>query len=419
MNGIVIVGAGLAGVQAAEALRGAGWSGPLTILGAEAAAPYHRPPLSKAWLAGEASDAQIVLRTPEALARKQIALRTSCRVRALDLAGRWVRLDGGESLAYDGLVLATGMRPRKLEVPGAEAPNVLGLRTRDDAARLAAALRACLAERRPLTVVGGGFIGLEVAATARKLGLDVVVLEALPRLLARALSPRMSAWVLRLHESKGVAVETGATVRSLATDAGGQAVAVELADGRRYDTGLVLVGIGSVPNDELAQEAGLACDRGIVVDACARTSAAAVVAAGDCTARRLPDGSLLRLESVHNATEQAKSAAAALMGQERPFTGTPWFWSDQYDRKIQMAGQSTGGDASAVRGDENADAFSVWHYRGGRLVGVDTVNNSRDHLLARRLLDAGITPSPSQVEDSQFDLATLLPAGPAVQPARS
>lgn len=405
--GVIVVGAGQAGVQAAEALRAAGFAAPITLLGDEAHGPYHRPPLSKAWLAGELDAAQLVLRAPEALARKNIALRTGARVQAIDRSARRVRLDGGESLPYGGLVLATGARPRALPLPGADAPNVLPLRTRADADAIAAGLQRCRESGQPVVVVGGGFIGLEVAATARKSGLPVTVLEMAPRLLGRVLAPVLSDWFADLHRAQGVAVELGCSVSGIELH-GGLAVAVLGGNGRRWPAGLVVVGVGVQANDELARAAGLECDRGIVVDACARTADPAIVAAGDCTARRLADGTLLRLESVHNATEQGRCAAAALMGQARPFTGTPWFWSDQYGRKLQMAGLSAGADNWAVRGRLDAGGFSVWHYRGPQLLAVDTVDLPREHLLARKLLDAGRQPTVEQLADAGFDPASVL-----------
>jgi 3-phenylpropionate/trans-cinnamate dioxygenase ferredoxin reductase subunit len=407
---VLIVGAGQAGTLAAEALRSGGYAGAITLLGDEPCGPYHRPPLSKAWLAGELSDAQLVLRAPEMLARKQITLRTGVQVRAIDRAARQLTLADGETLPYTGLVLATGATPRRLDLPGGDAANVLPLRSRADAAQIAAGLARCAAQQLPVVVIGGGFIGLEVAATARKQGLAVTVLEAAPRLLGRVLAPLLSDWYAALHRRHGVQLLLDARISAIQTE-GGQAVAVSLADGTQLPCGLVVLGVGVSANETLAREAGLATERGIVVDACGRTADPLIVAAGDCAARRLDDGSLLRLESVQNATEQARSAAAALLGQARPFTATPWFWSDQYDKKLQMAGLSTGADDWAVRGDiASGSAFSVYHFRAGHLVAVDSVNAAKDHLLARKLLDAGVTPTAKQVTDTGFDLATLLPA---------
>lgn len=405
--GIVIVGAGQAGVQTAEALRAGGFEGPITLLGDEPHGPYHRPPLSKAWLAGEMDAAQLVMRAPEMLARKNIELRTGVTVQRIDRAAKTVELADGSTLPYSGLVLATGATPRALPLPGADAPGVLPLRSRADASATAERMGTCLEKALPIVVIGGGFIGLEVAATARKKGASVTVLEAAPRLLGRVLAPVLSDWYAELHRGHGVQLMLGAQVAAIEADASG-VTGVKLADGTVLPAGLVVVGIGVSANDQLAREAGLECDRGIVVDGCGRTSDRSIVAAGDCTARRLADGSLLRLESVQNATEQGKSAAAALLGQDRPFTATPWFWSDQYDKKLQMAGLSMGADTWAVRGDMASGSFSVYHFQGQRLLAVDSVNAAKDHLQARKLLDAGVSPRPEQAGDAEFDLGGLL-----------
>jgi 3-phenylpropionate/trans-cinnamate dioxygenase ferredoxin reductase subunit len=405
---IVIVGAGQAGVQTAEALRAGGFAGAITLLGDEVYGPYHRPPLSKAWLAGDIDAAQLVMRAPEMLAKKAITLRTGTVVGSIDRAAHTLTLGDGSTLAYTGLVLATGASARRLALPGADAANALPLRSRDDASAITAGLARCAQRGLPVVVIGGGFIGLEVAATARKKGLDVTVLEAAPRLLGRVLAPLLSDWFADLHRQHGVQLRLGVQVERIdAFD--GVATGVQLADGTHLPAGLVVVGVGVTANDGLARDAGLECDRGIVVDACARTADPAIVAAGDCTARRLPDGSLLRLESVNNATEQGKSAAAALLGQDRPCSSAPWFWSDQYDKKLQMAGLSAGADHWAVRGELASGTFSVWHFRRGTLLAVDTVSAAKDHLLARRLLDAGVSPSLEQVADIGFDLAGLFP----------
>jgi len=414
-DSVVIIGAGQAGVQTAEALRTLGFAGAIHLLGDEPHAPYHRPPLSKAWLAGEMDAAQLVMRSPEVLARKNITLRTGCTVRAIDRATKTVALADDSHLPYTGLVLATGSTPRTLNalnLPGADAKGVLALRSRDDASAISAQMAVCVEKNLGVVVIGGGFIGLEVAATARKKGLAVTVLEAAPRLLGRVLAPVLSDWYAALHRSHGVRLVLDAQVAALEADAEGAVCGVRMQDGSVVPAGLVVVGIGVAANDQLAAAAGLECERGIVVDACGRTSDASVVAAGDCTARRQSDGALLRLESVQNATEQGKSAAAALMGQERPFAATPWFWSDQYDKKLQMAGLSTGADAWAVRGDMGADlshaSFTVFHFKGATLLGADSVNAGKDHLAVRKLLDAGVSPTQQQVADTAQDLASLI-----------
>jgi len=404
---VLIVGAGQAGVQVAEALRTLGFTGSIQLLGDEPHTPYHRPPLSKAWLAGTLDAAQLVMRAPQALERKNITLRTGAKVAAIDAARKTVHLADGSTLPYTGLVLTTGATPRALAVPGAQAQGVTALRSRDDASVVAQHLDRCVEQGRGVVVIGGGFIGLEVAATARKKGLAVTVLEAAPRLLGRVLAPVLSDWYARLHRSHGVQLVFQAQVARIEADAAGLVCGVRLVDGSLFEAALVVVGVGVTANDQLAAAAGLVCERGIMVDVCGRTSDPFIVAAGDCTARRLADGTLLRLESVQNATEQAKSAAAALMGQERPFTATPWFWSDQYDTKLQIAGLSTGADEWVVRGDMAADvsasSFSVFHFRQGVLLAVDSVNAGKDHLQARKLLDAHVSPARDRVADLACD----------------
>lgn len=407
-DGIVIVGAGQAGVQAAEALRAGGYQGSIVLFGSEPHPPYHRPPLSKAWLAGEMTEMQLALRAPAALARKDIELRYGVTATAIDRAARRLELDDGSAIGYEGLVLATGARPRALALPGGDARGVFALRTLDDANAIAGQLRECVASALPLVVIGGGFIGLEIAATARRQGLAVTVLEAAPRLLGRVLAPVLSEWYAGLHASHGVDVVLAAEIEAIET-AAGAATGVRLRDGRFLPAGAVVVGIGVQADDALARAAGLECDGGIVVDACARTADPRVVAAGDCTARRLDGGGLLRLESVHNAVEQGRSAAAALLGQERPCDAPPWFWSDQYGKKLQIAGLSAGADEHVVRGDMAAGSFSVYHFRAGRLLAVDSVDAPKDHLLARKLLAAGAAPTPAQAAATDFDLSGLLP----------
>jgi len=399
---IVVVGASQAGVQIAESLRAEGYDGPLVLIGDEAHPPYQRPPLSKALLTGETTEDRLVLRGPELLAKRNIELVAGVRVTAIDRAGRQVQLSDGRALPYRGLALATGGRPRTLAIPGAELDGVVTLRTIEDSRRIGAGI----AQANRVAVVGGGFIGLEIAAAARKAGKPVVVFEALDRLLARSSAPFVSEFFLDVHRAHDVDVRLATAVAAI--DGKRRAEAVVTADGRAHPADLVVVGVGLVPNAELAQASGLACDRGIIVDDCSRTDDPAVVAAGDCTARRMPDGTLLRLESVQNAIEQGKSAAAALLGKPRPFTAAPWFWSDQYDVRLQMAGLSAGHDKIVVRGDRAAQRFSVFYFQGERLTAVDSVNRAPDHGAARRLLDRGRSLSFAQAADESFALMSLL-----------
>ena len=403
---IVIVGAGQAGVQIAESLRQEGYGGELPLIGEEPHPPYQRPPLSKKWLFEAGNPSSLAIRGAEALARRRITLRLQARIRSLDARARVLEFEDGERLAYGKLAIATGSIPRPLPVPGALLQGVHYLRGIDDSQAIAAAIRRCASEARPVVVIGGGFIGLEVAAGARKLGAEVVVLEGLARLMSRVTAPIVSEAFERLHRRHGVEFVFDAQVSEL-RGGNGHVASVHTADGREFAAGCVIVGIGVLPDDRLAEAAGILCDRGVIVDDCSRTSDPHIVAAGDCTARRLPDGRLLRLESVQNAVEQGKSAAAALMGRERPFRATPWFWSDQFDVKLQMAGLSHGYDQVIARGDLERPAFSAFYLRAGRLIAVDSLNRIADHMLAKRLLDNDISPSAAQIGDPGFDLHSL------------
>jgi len=399
---IVIVGASQAGLQVAESLRQDGYDGSLVLIGEETHPPYQRPPLSKALLTGETTEDRLVLRGPELLAKKNITLVTGARATAIDRAGRTVRLSDGRSLGYRGIALTTGGRPRTLPIPGAELDGIVTLRTIEDSRRIGAGI----AQASAVAVVGGGFIGLEIAAAARKAGKPVVVLEALDRLLARSSAPFVSDFFLALHRAHGVDVRLGTQVTAFTGT--GRVDGVTTRDGATLPADLVVVGVGIVPNGELAHDCGIPCERGIIVDDCSRTDDPLVVAAGDCTARQMADGSLLRLESVQNAIEQGKSAAAALLGRARPFTAAPWFWSDQYDVRLQMAGLSNGHDKIVVRGATADRRFSVLYFRGDKLLAVDSVNRAPDHIAARRLLDAGRSPTFAQAGDETFALGSLL-----------
>jgi len=398
---IIIIGAGQAGLQIAESLRAEGFGGEILLLGEEGIPPYQRPPLSKAWLAGETATEKLTLRGLDFFAAKGIDLRLGAHVVGVDLAARKIALADGESLDWTGLAFATGASARLPNLQGADLPGVCVLRGLKDAREISARLGAA----KRVVVVGGGFIGLEVAAAARKKGVDALVLEAQDRLMARAVTPKISEFFADLHRAKGVDVHLCAQVAAI--EGSDTVSGVALADGGGFKADLIVFGIGANANDATAAAAGLACDRGIIVDSCARTSMENVVAAGDCTVFRRSDGAAIRLESVQNAVEQGKAAAAALMGRSKPFVATPWFWSDQYDVKLQMAVASGDFDLQVTR-PSGENAFSLFNYRGEKLVSVESVNRPGEHLFARRLLDAGLSPAPDQTADATVDLKSLL-----------
>jgi 3-phenylpropionate/trans-cinnamate dioxygenase ferredoxin reductase subunit len=403
---MVIAGAGQGGLQAAESLRLEGWEGEIILFGEERLAPYYRPPLSKEALLEPLDLSSIVLRGPEALAGKGIDFRANTRVAAIDRSRHEVILADGTRQPYEGLVIATGGNNRRLPVPGGELPDIVSIRGVDDAHKFAVAL----SEAESVVVVGAGFVGLEIAACCRVNGREVTVVEREDRVLARAVSPLISETYARLHRENGVTLDLNASVAEvLSRD--GRAAGVRLADGRRIDADLVVAGIGLIPADELGRAAGLPCDRGIIVDRCSRTIDPDIVAIGDCTATAHEPGMPLhRLESVQNALEQAKAGAAALMGREKPFLLAPWFWSDQYEIKLQIVGSSAGHDRAVTRGDLSGYKFSVFYFQGGRLVGADSLNRSADHMAARKILDRGLTLTPEQAGDEKFNLGAFVKA---------
>jgi 3-phenylpropionate/trans-cinnamate dioxygenase ferredoxin reductase component len=405
VTGTLVIGASQAGVQLAVSLRDCGDTAPITLVGDEPHAPYQRPPLSKAYLHGHADLDQLVLRAPDYLAERGITLLTGERVASVGLfaggpAGE-ARTAGGRRLPFDRLALTVGARPRRLAVPGIDVAGVRYLRTADDAA----ALRALQASATSVVVVGGGFIGLEAAAAARSQGKTVTVVEAGERLIGRAVAPVVSEFYLAAHRRRGVDIRLRTEVVAVEAREGCIA-AVTLSDGTRLPTDLMIVGIGVEPCTELAEQLGLQVSGGIVVDQLARTSNVAVVAAGDCTVgpNPLTGAGMVRLESVQNAVSQAKTAAATLAGRHQPNVAVPWFWSDQYDLKLQIAGLSSGYDHCVVRGDVAAESFSVLYYRGTELLAADAVNSGADYMAVRKALTQGATIDPDAAADTAIAL---------------
>jgi 3-phenylpropionate/trans-cinnamate dioxygenase ferredoxin reductase subunit len=396
----VIVGAGHAGGSAAAFLRQFGYTGEIVVLGEEPLAPYQRPPLSKAWLKGEADGESLLLRPESFYAENGIELRTGVHAEGVDREGEAVLLRGGERVPYDTLILATGSTARKLPIPGADDPAVLELRSAADADRLKAALQP----GRRLIVVGAGYVGLEVAASARALGCEVVVVEREARVLARVASEPLSAFFERCHREHGVEVRTGAAVEAI--EAGGRGV--RLTGGEVIAGDAVLVGVGAAACDTLASGAGLACSGGVVVDLEGRTSDPAIFAIGDCAFRPLPlYGAAGRLESVPNALEQAKQAAAAIAGAAAPKPETPWFWSDQYDLKLQIAGLPLETDRLVVRGDPLQASFAVFHLRGDLVRCVEAVNAPAEFMAGRQLIGRGQAVDPEKLGDPAVSMKAV------------
>ena len=379
---VVIIGAGHAGGTLAALLRQYGHSGPITLVGDEPIPPYQRPPLSKAWLKGEADASSLALRPLAFYAEEKIDFRPNVRAVKLERSARKVKLSDGAELDYDFLVLATGARAIALPIPGAELDGVMFLRTAADAETL----KTQVGPGKRLAVVGGGYIGLEVAASGRALGADVVVLEREPRLLARVATEVLSSFFRDYHEKRGVTFELGASVTGF-EGADGRVTGVRLADGRVIACDAAVVGVGAHPNDELAAESGLETARGVVVDLEARTSDPNVFAIGDVAHRPMPIyGRMFRMESVPNALEQAKQAAAAITGRAPPPGEVPWQWSDQYDLKLQIAGYAFDVDEILVRGDPASGKFAVFHLKGDQLQSVEAINAPPEFMMGRQLI---------------------------------
>lgn len=399
---IVIAGAGQAAVQAVDTLRRKGFTGKLTLIGEEPWLPYQRPPLSKKYLAGSLERERLFIRPAQFFADHAVTTHLGRRVTEIARRERHVRLDDGLVLPYDALLLATGSRPRRLTAPGGELPGVHTLRTIADVDKI----RSECAPGSRLVIIGGGYIGLEVAATACELGLTVTVLEMAERVMNRVTCPEVSAFYAAEHARQGVRIHCNARVRALHPDPhSGRVRAVLTEEGGEYPADLVLVGVGVVPADELAQAAGLECENGVLTDAFCRTSDEAIWAAGDCASHlNRQYGRHLRLESVDNAFEQANTVALNMLGTPTPHDKVPWFWSDQFDLKLIIIGVGMGYDSLVLRGEPASRSFSACYLRAGELVALDSINAPKDQMAARKLIAAHARPDVTKLADPAVQL---------------
>jgi 3-phenylpropionate/trans-cinnamate dioxygenase ferredoxin reductase subunit len=405
---VVIVGAGQAGVQTALSLRDEGFDGAITLVADEPGLPYQRPPLSKAYLLGKLDDEGVLLKGAAVYDDYNLTYLESVKAEAIDRGRRTVALSNGQTLPYGHLVLATGARQRELDVPGADLDGVMTLRTLAHAKALMARIDGV----KQAVVVGGGFIGLEFAAVARAKGIAVVVVEVAPRPMGRALSTEMSRFFEERHVAWGANFMFGSGVVELLGE--GHVTGVRLSDGVTIPADLVLIGAGVLPNVELAEAAGLAVDNGIVVDGQMLTADPHISAIGDCARHPNPFSAVgaVRIESVQNATDQGRLVAGRLMGKAKPYDAVPWFWSDQGDLKLQIAGLGTGHDTAVVRGDPASGAFSVFCFKDGKLLAVESVNKGPDHVMGRRLISSGVRVTPQQAADETIPLKSLLVPAP-------
>jgi 3-phenylpropionate/trans-cinnamate dioxygenase ferredoxin reductase subunit len=414
-DGVVIAGAGQAGFQVAASLRLEGFDGSIILIGDEPGLPYQRPPLSKGFMAGKQAIEATALRPAAFYEKQRIELLSGDKVIEIDRAGRSVSLASGRRIRYGTLVLAVGARNRCLALKGvtpgigakpgkvAKVDGICYLRTAAEAVEI----KDRLAEAHDVVVIGGGFIGLELAAAASSLGKSVHVLEAQARLMARVVSPILSDFYRDLHTGHGVKISLGVVPLEIAGREG-KVSEVVLSDGSAYPADLVLIGVGVVPNVELASEAGLAVANGIVVDQQLRTEDENIYAIGDCADHPNPyAGARVRIESVQNAVDQAKCIAAAIVGHGQKYQAVPWFWTDQYDINLQMVGLSAGYDHIAIRGEPESRKFSVFYFKQGRLVAIDSVNRPGDHIIGRKLITNGTPLTPEQAADSSVDLKAL------------
>lgn len=403
---VVIVGGGHGGAQVAVMLRTQKFAGTIAIIGDEPELPYERPPLSKEYFAGEKEFERIQLRPAKYWDEREVTMLLGQRVVGVDPAAHTVTTDGGEMIGYGKLVWATGGAPRMLPIPGSDLPGVQGVRTRADAD----AMKAASETARQIVVIGGGYIGLEAAAVLTKAGKKVVLLEALDRVLARVAGEDLSRFYEREHRDHGVDLRLGVCVEAIEGE--GHVTGVRLSDGEVIPADLVIVGIGIVPAVEPLIAAGAEGGNGVFVDPFCRTNLPDIYAIGDCAAHAndFAEGEIIRLESVQNANDQANVVAKGIVGDEAPYHAIPWFWSNQYDLKLQTAGLSTGHDAAVLRGDPATRSFSVVYLKAGRVIAIDCVNATKDYVQGRMIVTAGLRATPEQLADIGTPLKELLPA---------
>lgn len=400
---VLIVGAGQGGAYAAIQLRQLGFEGSIALVGRESEPPYERPPLSKEYMLGDKAWERLLIRPADFWAGKNIDLVLNAEVVSVDPAAKQVKLQDGRGIGYGNLIWATGGDPRRLTCPGAQLPGVYGVRTRADAD----AILADLGTVERAVIVGGGYIGLEAAAVLRKLGKEVTLLEVLPRVLARVAGEELSAFYEAEHRAHGVDLRTGTGIESIEGE--GRVSGVRLSDGSTIECQLVIVGIGIVPAVDPLIAAGAAGGNGVDVDPFCRTSLPDVYAIGDCAAHAngFADGAVIRLESVQNANDQASCAARSITGGPQPYAATPWFWSNQYDLKLQTVGLSGGHDRAVLRGDPANRSFSVLYLKGGKLIACDAVNSVKDYVQARKLVEEGASIAPEDLADASRPLKEL------------
>jgi len=400
---VVIVGAGQAGFQVAASLRLEGFDGPITLIGDEPGLPYQRPPLSKGFMAGKQAIESVALRPHPFYEKQHIDLLAGEKVVEIDREGRSVRLASGGRVRYGTLVLAVGARNRALALEGCALDGVCYLRTDTEAVEI----KERIANARDVVVIGGGFIGLELAAAASAFGKSVHVMEVQPRLMARAVAPILSDFFRELHTSRDVRISLGVVPEEIA-GRDRKVSEVVLSDGSAYPADLVLIGVGVRPNAELAAEAGLAVANGVVVDEQLRTEDENIYAIGDCAQHPNPyAGARIRLESVQNAIDQAKCIAAAIVGRAQSYQAVPWFWTDQFDISLQMVGLSGGYDRMVTRGEPESRKFSVFYFKEGRLAAIDSINRPGDHIVGRKLIANSSPLTPEQAADPSVDLKAL------------